>query len=118
MTLPFTARSSDTTTGTFKVDFRRLHLINTDFNTLYQYDKIKVDSIFCHEPKVDLFIDASSKKDSLNTDSTTEALVKQLVGDMDIKYVGFLNSTIAVTAKNRSGVHIIAHAKPTRNFLA
>ena len=99
-----TARSSDTTTGTFKVDFRRLHLINTDFNTLYQYDKIKVDSIFCHEPKVDLFIDASSKKDSLNTDSTTEALVKQLVGDMDIKYVGFLNSTIAVTAKNRAGV--------------
>ena len=98
-----TGRSTDTTLGAFKVDIRRLHLINTDFNTLYQYDRIKVDSIYCHDPKVDLFIDASSKKDSVATDSTTEVMIKSLVGDMDIKYVGFLNSTISVTAKNRTG---------------
>src|SRR5207344_1631200 len=92
-------RSADTSLSYFKIDIKRLHLINTDFNMLYNSDRIKVDSIYCHEPKVDFFLDASQKKTSSSSDTTAEQLIKQLVGDMDIKYVGFLNSRINVTTK-------------------
>ena len=99
-----TGWSADTSLSAFRIDFHSLRLINTDFNTLYTTDRIKVDSIFCQDPSVDLFIDAIVKKEKTPSDSTAEELLKQLVGDMDIKYVGLLNSKIAVTARYEAGL--------------
>jgi hypothetical protein len=116
---------TDTTYGSLQAGFRNLRLVNIDFKTLYEKDLLKVDSVYCQDPDLDLNIDVTAsrekrmKKDSArrrgtrfesvdnaqNTRSdpnlTLEKRIALLLGKLDIGYLGLINSDITVNTKNK-----------------
>ncbi|MGL6266276.1 MAG: hypothetical protein ACRC2O_00060, partial [Chitinophagaceae bacterium] len=95
-------KSNDTTYGALEAGFSRLKLINTDFRSIYESNKIKVDSIFCLDPVVRLKIDITKKvTDKTDEERSIEKNIAGLIGHLDIGYIGLFNSDINLTTKNR-----------------
>ena len=95
-------KSSDTAYGTIEAGFSRLKLIQTDFRALYESNKFKVDSILCQDPVVRLKIDVTKKeKEKVSQERSIEKTIAGLIGNLDIRYIGLMNSDITVTTKNK-----------------
>lgn len=116
--------NTDTAYGSLEAGFRNLRLVNIDFETLYKQDLLKVDSVYCQDPDLRLNLDLTARKinqkkkepvrrvgtrglmmdPSKNTrsieDTRVEKRIADLIGKLDIGYIGLINSDISVNTKN------------------
>jgi hypothetical protein len=114
----------DTAYGSLEAGFRNLRLVNIDFRTLYEQDLLKVDSLYCVEPDLFLNLDITARKTSqpkavkrrLRTtrgefevptettrttqDKRVEKRIADLLGKLDIGYLGLINADIRINTKN------------------
>jgi hypothetical protein len=79
-----------------------LKLTNVDFESLYERDLIKADSVYCLNPNLQLNLElkdreAGAKRKIPNLDT----IINQLTGDLQLKYVGVKNASLnIVTTRN------------------
>ncbi len=80
------AVKSDSTRSSFSVFFDKLQLTNIDFDTLYQKEVIKADSVYCINPRFKLDVELDKKKGSREPPRLDE-LIQQLTGDLKLAFV-------------------------------
>ncbi|MEO7922633.1 MAG: hypothetical protein ABIR30_03085 [Chitinophagaceae bacterium] len=83
---------TDSASAAFDVFFDALVLTNIDFDTLYKSEVIKADSVYCINPKFNLDVTVGKKKDKNKPPPKLENIVKQLTGDLQLKYVIVTNA--------------------------
>ncbi len=87
------ATRTDTSESAFNVFFDALRLTNIDFDTLYRSEVIKADSVYCVNPKFNLYVPADKrKKDNKKPPPKLENIIKQLTGDLLLGYVVVSNA--------------------------
>ncbi len=115
--------NQDTAYGSLEAGFRNLRLVNIDFRALYEQDLIKVDSLYCNEPDLLLNLDLNARKNTqpkpvknrrrptrgvddlpLKTtrniqDIRIEKRIADLLGKLDIGYLGLINADISINTK-------------------
>ena len=79
----------DSSRSAFRIFFNKLHLTNINFDTLYQSEVIKADSVFCTNPKIFFDVDADQKttKNNKKRVERIDELVQRLIGDVMLNYV-------------------------------
>jgi len=81
----------------FSIFFDTLKMANFDFNALYQEELLKADSVYCLNSVfkiiLDPEVDTGARKQLPNLDS----IIQQLTGDLQLGYVGVINSSIDIT---------------------
>lgn len=89
----------------FNIYFDTLRLASVDFTALAQRDLIRADSAICINPSLDLDIELKEgqrkkgeRRHILSKDSMQQA-VRNLLGDVDLKYAGLVNARIEVRTK-------------------
>lgn len=96
----------DTSYSRMKAGFRRLRIHNFDAWALYDSNMLKVDSIICEEPMVNLSMDVTNK--ALNTSEKSSLSVEQriagMVGRLKLKKLGLLRSSFNVTTR-KNGIN-------------
>lgn len=100
-------KTDDAPTGA-NVFFDNLKVTNIDFDSFYNDELIKADSVFCLNPHI--FLDIHSKqKNQRNKDTelpTINELALSLLGDVQINHLGILNGDITInTTKNNTTNH-------------
>lgn len=86
------ATRKDSSSASFNVFFDALDLTNIDFDTLYKSEVIKADSVYCINPRFNLEVDASRKKDPNKPPPRLENIIKQLTGDLLLEHVVVTNA--------------------------
>jgi hypothetical protein len=104
---------ADTLSGKFKAFFDSLRISNLDFNLLVKNNALKVDSAICYNPDIyfKLFISDSAKKvDLLNDSVASRELVaqkiKDLLGNLEIGYLGVRNANVKVITEKEKKENI------------
>lgn len=95
----FKATSKDSSQNAMTLFVEELKLVNTQFADLYLREFIKADSIVCVNPDIKLTIDQTQKKEKEKPKEKaklTEAMVKQMLGNIDVQYIGVLNADFSV----------------------
>ncbi len=124
----FFSTAKDSAFNAIDLKFDQLRLVQFDFNALYHAEKIKVDTVFCLNPNVDLKLDLTRKQSPSNetdrlgfhsSESRKIAFQKKhgtrdeyapvnelskMLGNLDVGYIALKNSRIALTTKNGSKV--------------
>src|SRR5687768_6381538 len=89
-------KKEDSRSG-FSIFFDTLKMANFDFNALYQEELLKADSVYCLNSVfkiiLDPEVDTGARKQLPNLDS----IIQQLTGDLQLGYVGVINSSIDIT---------------------
>jgi hypothetical protein len=130
----------DTAYGSIEAGFRNLRLVNIDFRALYEQDLLKVDSLYCEDPDLFLNLDITARKTSrpnpekrrIRTtrgivevpatetrtvrDTRVEKRIADLLGKLDIGYLGLMNADIRINTKN--GTRYTPFATRGNNFEA
>ncbi|HLO80667.1 MAG TPA: DUF748 domain-containing protein [Chitinophagaceae bacterium] len=97
-----TGKALDTTNSIIEAGFAKFKLYNFDFNALYERDLIKIDSVICVDPVINLILNTSRKESKKPTfDLTIEKRVASLIGRLELGYLGLLNSNITITTRDR-----------------
>jgi hypothetical protein len=121
----FFSTEKDSSFNAANLYFDRLKFINLDFQALYHAEKIKVDTVLCLNPTVQLRLDITRKEtatrqglDSLMFHGTMEVkearkkkagtrgsytpvnALSNLLGHLDIGFIDLQNSQISLTTKN------------------
>lgn len=91
------ATKGDSSNTSFSIFFDKLKLINVAFDTLYHFEIIKADSVFCINPKFQL--DADLKKKTNAKPPTLNELIQQLIGDMFLSYVSVQNGSFNINTQ-------------------
>lgn len=91
--------SPDSSSAIYKVHFDTLKLINTDFMALYRKSLIKVDSVYCRGSDFDFAFNNSKKRKKISPNTFINSVLQNLFGDIQIKYIGIINSNISVQSK-------------------
>lgn len=91
------ATKGDSSHTSFSIFFDKLKLINVAFDTLYHYEIIKADSVFCINPAFQL--DADFKKKINSKPPTLNELIQQLIGDMFLSYVSVQNGSFNINTQ-------------------
>ena len=93
----------DTLSAEFNVLLDSLRISNLDFNQLVKNNAVKVDSAICYNPDIyfKMFTSGSAKKVDLLNDSVAsrelvEQKLKDMLGDLDIGYLGVRNADVKV----------------------
>jgi len=90
------ATKKDSTGSSFKVFFDALLLTNIDFDTLYQAEVIKADSVYCVNPTFILDVDLSKNKNVKKNPPKLERIIEQLTGDLQLGYVVVENANFNI----------------------
>jgi hypothetical protein len=115
--------NQDTAYGALEAGFRNLRLVNIDFRALYEKDLLKVDSLYCDEPDLFLNLDLNARKSNQPAaekprrrptrgngnipvkptrnieDVRLEKRIADLLGKLDIGYLGLINADIRINTK-------------------
>jgi len=82
--------------ASFKVYFDTLLLTNIDFDTLYRFDVIKADSVYCLNPKFDLDVKLGIKANRDKSAPRIDQIIEQLTGDMLLDNVIVKNASVNI----------------------
>ncbi|MFZ1798674.1 MAG: hypothetical protein WAU24_02325 [Chitinophagaceae bacterium] len=91
-----TGASPDSVSAKYNIHFDTLKLVNTDFNALYRKSLIKVDTVYCQNSDIDFFFNTHKKNKKVSADTMINSVLKGLFGDIQVKYIGIINSDISV----------------------
>jgi hypothetical protein len=96
------ANTRGTDFGSFQAGFSRLKIFNMDFWAMYEKNLLKIDSVICQDPVLNLNLDITPKPNEkkLQSDLPLEKRLAGLTGKMQIGYLGFLNSNIDITTRD------------------
>lgn len=83
---------TDSTASSFNIFFDALLMTNIDFDTLYQHEVIKADSVYCVNPKFNLTAVSDKKNGSQKSTPKLENIIQQLTGDLDLSHVVVVNA--------------------------
>jgi len=81
------AIKSDSSRSSFSVFFDKLQLTNIDFDTLYQKEVIKADSVYCINPQFKLDVELDKKRGQGVSPPRLDELIQQLTGDLKLAFV-------------------------------
>ena len=82
----------------FSVFFDTLRLVNLDFKALYEAELVKADSVYCLNPKFNITLGEKERTEKGGGDiPNIDSLIQQFTGDMELGYVGVINSDIDIT---------------------
>ena len=90
------ATKTDSSASSFRVYFDSLFLTNIDFDTLYRYDVIKADSVYCVNPKFDLNVTLGKKSNKRAPAPRLDKIIEQLTGDLQLGFVIVNNASINI----------------------
>ena len=91
------ATKSDSSSASFTVHFDALIMTNIDFDTLYQHEVIKADSVYCVNPQFKLDVELDKNPDKKKKPPRLDQIVQQLTGDMQLGFVIVNNASIDIT---------------------
>jgi hypothetical protein len=91
------AIKGDSTRTSFSVFFDKLRLTNIDFDTLYQKEVIKADSVYCVNPRFRLDVELDKKGDKKQAPPRLDELIQQLTGDLRLAFVVVSNGSFDIT---------------------
>jgi len=91
------AAKTDSSSASFSVFFDKLLLSNIDFDTLYNNEVIKADTVFCLNPQFTLRADLTKKKDGTAKGPKLEKIIQQLTGDLLLGFVIVKNASFDIT---------------------
>lgn len=99
-----TGKALDTTNSIIEAGFSKFKLYNFDFNALYERDLIKIDSVICIDPLINMVLNTNKNQENKSKkDVTIEKRVASLIGRLQLGYLGLLNSNITITTRDRMG---------------
>lgn len=99
-----TGKALDTTQSLIEAGFSKFKLYNFDFDALYVRNLIKIDSVICIDPVINLNLNTSKKPTTEHKlDLTIEKRIASLIGRMELGYLGLLNSSITLTTRDQKG---------------
>lgn len=91
-----TGESPDSISAKYRIHFDTLKLINTDFNALYRKSLVKVDTVYCQNSDINFLFNTHKKNKKVSADTMINSVLKGLFGDIEVKYIGIINSDISV----------------------
>jgi hypothetical protein len=81
------ATKSDSSKSSFSVFFDKLRMTNIDFDTLYQKEVIKADSVYCINPQFKLDVELEKRTGPRKARPRLDELIRQLTGDLRLAFV-------------------------------
>ncbi|MDP4263044.1 MAG: hypothetical protein Q8941_10990 [Bacteroidota bacterium] len=90
------ASKGDSARSSFKIFFDKLQLTNIDFDTLYQKEVIKADSVYCINPRFRLDVELEKKTGKKKPPPKLRDLIQQLTGDMQLAFVVVNNASFDI----------------------
>ncbi len=104
------ALSSHALHNSFNIHFKRLALIDVDFDALYKTNLIKADSVYCEEPSSDFILNSTfgERKNASKEIPDFEKILQEFTGNLDLGFVGVTNAEIHLDItgkKNRTNIH-------------
>lgn len=96
------SQSADSSKNDLSLSLKNLRLRNIDFNELYTNNKFKADSVICTDPTIKLDLDLTKKKNTPLDGLALEKKIAGLIGKVNMKYLGLINSNITVQAKGNT----------------
>ncbi len=93
----------DTSSGKIRssVFIDTLKLTNIDFTALYER-RIKVDSVYCANPKINLVLELKNRDSSKNKLPDPGRIIQELTGSMELAHLGISNANLNVTTINNN----------------
>lgn len=110
------SQSKDSSKNDLSIAFKKLRLRNIDFNELYTNNRFKADSVICSDPTIKLELDLSKKKNAPLDGLALEKKIAGLIGNVNMKYLGLINSNITVEAKGNKSTN--NYNSKGNNFIA
>ncbi|MEN9952566.1 MAG: hypothetical protein RLZZ520_834, partial [Bacteroidota bacterium] len=110
------SQSNDSTKNDLAIAFKKLRLRNIDFNELYTNNRFKADSVICTDPTIKLDLDLSKKKNTPLDGLALEKKIAGLIGNVNMKYLGLINSNITIEAKGSKSTN--NYNSKGNNFIA
>jgi hypothetical protein len=90
------ATKGDSSRSSFKIFFDKLQLTNIDFDTLYQKEIIKADSVYCTNPQFRLDVELDKKSGERKAPPKLDELIQQLTGDLKLGFVIVQNGSFDI----------------------
>lgn len=90
------ASKGDSSRSSFRIFFDRLQLTNIDFDTLYQKEIIKADSVYCINPRFRLDVELDKKGEGNFETPKLDDLIQQLTGDLRLAFVIVKNGSFDI----------------------
>jgi hypothetical protein len=98
-----TGKRNDTSRSGFSIFLDTLKLTKVDFESLYEYDLIKADSVYCLNPDFKIELELRQKPFPGNSKTNPRAgipnidtLINQLTGDLQLGYIGVNNAAVNI----------------------
>jgi len=110
------SQSNDSSKNDLAIAFKKLRLRNIDFNELYTNNRFKADSVICTDPTIKLDLDLTKKKNTPLDGLALEKKIAGLIGNVNMKYLGLINSNITVQAKGNTSTN--NYNSKGNNFIA
>ncbi len=109
-----TGESPDSTSAKYRIHFDTLKLVNTDFTALYRKSLIKVDTVYCQNSEINFMFNTHKKNKKISADTMINSVLKGLFGDIQVNYIGIINSDISV--KTQRDNKILTFSSKGNNF--
>ena len=90
------ATKDDSSSSSFTIFFDKLLLTNIDFDTLYQKEVIKADSVYCINPRFRLDVELTKKTGPRKPAPKLNDLIQQLTGDLQLAFVVVKNGSFDI----------------------
>lgn len=87
---------NDSSKSSFSVFFDKLQMTNIDFDTLYQKEVIKADSIYCINPRFKLDVELEKNTGKTKPPPRLDEIIRQLTGDMQVAFVVVNNGSFDI----------------------
>lgn len=90
------ASKGDSARSGFRIFFDKLRMTNIDFDTLYQKEIIKADSVYCINPQFSLDVELEKRSDKPKPPPKLNELIQQLTGDLQVAFVIVQNGSFDI----------------------
>ncbi len=90
------ATKGDSSNSSFTIFFDKLLLTNIDFDTLYQKEVIKADSVYCINPRFRLDVELEKRTGPLKPAPKLNDIIQQLTGDLQLAFVVVQNGSFDI----------------------
>lgn len=95
------ATKADSSRSAFTIFFDKLLLTNIDFDTLYQKEIIRADSVYCINPRFKLEVELPERTGPRKPPPKLDELIQQLTGDLQLAFVVVQNGSFDInTVRN------------------
>ncbi len=86
----------DSAKNSFRIFFDKLRMTNIDFDTLYQKEIIKADSVYCINPQFRLDVELEKRTGGPKPPPKLNELIQQLTGDLQVAFVIVQNGSFDI----------------------